>query len=119
MTACVIRRLGLVWVTALTLGVASDIGDAAPRGEAASTQTHTVTIEGLRFNPQTLLVHPGDRVVWINKDLFQHTATAVSKVFDSHSIAPNASWTYVARRRGEYDYTCTFHPTMKGKLTVH
>ena len=79
--------------------------------------SHTVTIENMQFNPPDLTVHRGDRVVWINKDLFPHTATS-QKNFDSGSIAADASWSYVAAKSGEYPYGCTFHPTMKAKLTV-
>ena len=81
-------------------------------------KTHVITIENMRFNPEVLTVQRGDRVVWVNKDLFPHTATADNKAFDSRSIEPNASWTYEARKAGEYAYVCTFHPTMKAKLTV-
>ena len=84
----------------------------------AAPATHVVTIEGMSFNPQSLTVHIGDRVVWVNKDLFPHTATADTRTFDSGSIAPDASWTFVAGKAGDYAYRCTFHPTMKGKLMV-
>ena len=72
----------------------------------------------MQFSPASLTVSPGDRIVWVNKDLFPHTATADSKAFDSRDIAAGASWTYVAVRSGEYAYSCTFHPTMKGRLVV-
>jgi plastocyanin len=87
-------------------------------------QTHVVTLEGMGFNPANLAVRKGDRVTWVNKDLFPHTATATApaagtrKAFDSHSIAPGASWTFVAGKAGDYSYGCAFHPTMKGRLTV-
>ena len=84
---------------------------------APAQQTHTITIENLRFEPQTLTVKRGDRVVWANKDLVPHTATA-AKSFDSHDIAANASWTYTARTPGRYDYMCTLHPMMKARLVV-
>jgi plastocyanin len=77
-----------------------------------------VTLENLQFSPRELTVHRGDRIVWVNKDLFPHTATADGHAFDSGSIPPNGSWTYVARKPGEYSYGCTFHPTMKATLTV-
>ena len=80
-------------------------------------ETHTVTIEGMQFDPQELIVHRGDRIVWVNKDLFPHTVTA-SKMFDSGTIAANSSWSYIAAKSGEYAYGCAFHPTMKGKITV-
>ena len=37
--------------------------------------------------------------------------------FDSKVIQPGTSWKYVARKKGEFPYTCSFHP-MNGKLTV-
>ncbi|SIT45536.1 Blue (Type 1) copper domain protein [Paraburkholderia ribeironis] len=85
---------------------------------AAAPGTHLVVIEQMRFNPPTLTVQRGDRVMWVNKDLLAHTASATSKAFDSGTIAPDASWTYVARERGSYPYLCSFHPVMRGTLTV-
>jgi plastocyanin len=107
------RAFGAIVVGAWVIGgVVSQI-NATPE-----SKVYVVTIENMQFNPPKLTVHRGDRVVWVNKDLFAHTATADAKAFDSHDIAPNASWTYVARRGGDYSYRCTFHPTMKGMLTV-
>jgi plastocyanin len=48
---------------------------------------------------------------------FPHTVTAKG-VFDSHSIAAGASWRFVARKPGVYDYICTLHPNMNGTLKV-
>lgn len=84
----------------------------------AFAATHTVTMEATAFAPATLTVKKGDRVVWVNKDPFPHTATASAKAFDSGSVAAGKSWTYVAAKPGSFDYVCTFHPTMKGKLVV-
>ncbi|HEY3786099.1 MAG TPA: cupredoxin family copper-binding protein [Steroidobacteraceae bacterium] len=83
-----------------------------------SFATRTVMIQNLQFSPQTLTVHRGDHIVWVNKDLFPHTVTAAAKEFDSQSIAANASWTYVAKKSGTFPYSCTFHSTMKGTLVV-
>lgn len=79
---------------------------------------HTVIIEGMRFHPGTVVVRRGERITWINRDLFPHTVTAAGGGFDSHAIGPGGSWTYVPTKPGEYDYRCTFHPTMKGKVVV-
>jgi plastocyanin len=93
-------------------------GRAGEPAHAASGHAHTVVIEGMRFNPQLLIVRRGDRITWINKDPFPHTVTATDGKFDSHPIAPEGSWTYLARKTGEYDYGCTLHVTMKGKIEV-
>jgi plastocyanin len=91
---------------------------AAPAGAAGQGTRHTVTIDGVQFSPSKLLVHRGDRIVWVNKDPFPHTATATNKMFDSGSIAANAAWSYTVTKTGEIEYGCTFHRTMKGKITV-
>ena len=85
---------------------------------AKASVTHTVTIENMQFSPAQLTVHVGDRIVFSNKDLFPHTATADDKSFDSGSIAPNAHWTYRASKAGQHAYKCTFHTVMLGSITV-
>ena len=85
---------------------------------AAAAATHTIVIDGTAFSPAKLEVHRGDRVVWVNKDPFPHTATAKDHSFDSHNIAASKSWSYVARKAGTFDYVCTLHPTMTGTLVV-
>jgi plastocyanin len=93
-------------------------GWAPPGSAAAAPVTHTIVIEQMRFDPPTLTVRRGDRVEWVNKDLFAHTTSSTAQVFDSGSIAPNGSWSYVADRAGSYPYLCNFHPTMRGTLNV-
>ena len=90
----------------------------AGRAVSSESATHTVIIENMRFSPDELVVKRGDRVVWINKDLFPHTATADAKAFDSGDIPVEKSWTYIAAAPGHYAYQCTFHPGMKGTLIV-
>lgn len=90
---------------------------AAPVARAAGAKTHEVVIENMQFTPATVTVKRGERVVWVNKDLFPHTVTA-PKGFDSKPIAANAQWTYAPAKPGRYDYVCTLHPTMKGVLVV-
>lgn len=104
--------------TVPNLGVIASLVLALSGAAEASPTTYTVVIEQMRFNPPALTVRPGDRVTWVNKDLFPHTVSANSKAFDSRNIAPNASWTYVARQPGNYPYLCGLHPTMGGTLTV-
>jgi plastocyanin len=93
------------------------VGRRAPRA-AAPLATHTVTIDGTRFQPDDLVIMPGESVVWINRDPFPHTVTASAGTFDSKEIQPGRSWTYKAPKTGDLTYVCTLHPTMKGTLRV-
>ena len=108
-------RIGIaVVVIAAFYVLHSGVGIAAPTKGAV----HTVLIEGMKFVPETIAVTEGDTVVWTNKDLFPHTVTAVGGRFDSHEIKATKSWKYVPRKKGEFGYVCTLHPTMKGMLVV-
>ncbi|MEM5399805.1 MULTISPECIES: cupredoxin domain-containing protein [Paraburkholderia] len=100
----------------VALGVCA-IVCAAGAGPAAAAR-YVVAIEQMRFDPPSVTVHAGDSVVWVNKDLVAHTVTAEAKTFDSGSIAPGASWRYVASKRGRHAYSCQFHPVMHGTLIV-
>ncbi len=116
-TSMIVRtqyRIAAVLVIAVVLAGAAGTGFAAD----AAPATHTVLIDGTRFEPETLTVRAGDTVIWINNDPFPHTATAVAGAFDSESIAPNKSWEYTTKRAGVFPYSCTLHKTMKGTLHV-
>jgi plastocyanin len=108
--AAVPQRWGVV------LAVLGSAAAAAPA--VAGPATHTLSIENMQFTPAHVSVHRGDRIVWVNKDLFPHTVTADDKSFDSGPINAGGSWTYVAGKTGAYAYSCTLHPTMKATLTV-
>jgi plastocyanin len=95
------------------------VGAAGPAaGTRSDPKTHTVTIDGMRFQPERLTVAEGDTVVWINKDLVPHTATSEAGHFDSQIIQTEKSWKFSAEKKGEFPYVCTFHPTMKASLVV-
>jgi len=80
-------------------------------------QTHTIAIEGMRFQPEDLTVRVGDTIVWTNKDVFAHTATAEG-TFDSRNIDANGSWRFTAGAAGNIPYICALHPTMKAMVRV-
>ena len=87
-------------------------------GDQRKVKTHTITIEGMRFQPEVLTVAPGDTIVWVNKDIVPHTATSKTGNFDSKLIQVDKSWKYTSRKKGDFAYICTFHPTMKAMLRV-
>jgi plastocyanin len=65
--------LSLMWCTVALTG-----------REHRKSTIHTVTIEGMKFQPEELTVASGDVVVWVNKDPVAHTATSTDAgIFDS------------------------------------
>src|SRR5262245_32019020 len=111
----------LVLLTALIAG-AGILGACERKPAGAQSNVVTVEIRDYKFVPETLTVHQGDTVEWKNDDKVLHTATAEGQTqkpaFDSGSIATGATWRYVAGTNGKFNYSCTFHPYMKGELTV-
>lgn len=109
----------IVRLATLTAAVGLVVCRAGPAAsERSEPKTHTVTIEGMRFQPERLTVARGDTIVWVNKDLVAHTATSKAGRFDSQTIETAKSWKLTARTKGEFPYVCTFHPTMKAMLDV-
>lgn len=103
------------FIIALSLLVCSMLA-AAPKHR--KPKTHTVVMEGMEFRPAVLTINSGDTMVWVNKDLVEHTATSTTAGFDSKMIRPGQSWKYTIRTGGDVAYFCTYHPTMTGTLRV-
>ena len=93
----------------LVASCGGEAGGGAPR-------SHLVEMRTFAFSPAELRVTEGDTVVWRNADILPHTAT-VARRFDSGSVPAGGEWRWVATA-GDADYLCTFHPTMRGTLTV-
>ncbi|MEO8600104.1 MAG: cupredoxin family copper-binding protein [bacterium] len=85
---------------------------------ATKPKVHIVVIEAMQFSPKIVEVNSGDTVIWKNKDPFPHTATSDNRSFKSGEIPANRSWKFVARKKGNFPYSCALHSTMKGTLIV-
>lgn len=84
--------------------------------EAYVLKTYTVEIKDMQFQPAELRVHPGDTVVWINRDIVAHDVTEDNKAWASPSLAPDSSWKKAVDASSSY--YCSIHLVMKGKLIV-
>lgn len=110
-------------IRSLSIGISATIAMAAvftigARGEAAAAPTtYTVIIDKMKFGPVPANVRVGDVILWVNKDMFRHTATARDLSFNI-DIAPASSGKTVMKRSGVTPFYCAFHPGMQGQLTV-
>lgn len=120
MRAFLLRCVKNTWlISGMLLSAASTLHAAdSPSSAATTPKVHTVIIEGMEFSPRAIAIGAGDTVVWTNKDLFPHDATADDSSFQSPEIEPGSSWKFTAVKKGTFSYICTLHPTMKGSLTV-
>lgn len=108
-------------VTAIAALGGLAVRSAAGSGEGSTPtpRRHVVEIRALAFHPPALTVSLGDTVVWINRDIFPHTATATGAgAWDTGTLAAGASGPLVVRAKGVAPYLCTLHPSMRGTLEV-
>jgi len=104
--------VGLV-LAVLTVSIGQAAGAPPPK-----RRTHKVVMEATQYQPATITVKAGDTIEWVNKDLFPHTASSAEAKFNSEAIAAGATWKFTPKVKGDFTYTCIFHPTMKGQLRV-
>ena len=91
---------------------------AASAAAPATGTVHVINIVDFRFEPEELTVAPGDHITWRNRDVVPHTATASDKSWDSGNLNRDEEWSMVAPAAGVLDYICTYHPSMKGRITI-
>lgn len=84
----------------------------------AGAAEHRVVIDGMQFSPQVVEVRPGDTIVWENRDMFAHNVTAPAAKVSSGELAPGQSWRYKVAKGPSFDYVCTLHPVMNGRVTI-
>jgi plastocyanin len=84
---------------------------------AAGARTHSIEMRNMRFGPAPANISAGDTIVWINRDLVAHTATARDRSFDVVIPAGGSART-VVRQAGTTSFYCRYHPVMRGSLAV-
>ena len=84
----------------------------------AGAAEHHVVIDAMKFTPQVVQARPGDTIVWDNRDMFVHNVTAAAAKVSSGDLAPGKTWRYVVRAGTSFDYLCTLHPVMKGRVEI-
>ncbi len=87
-----------------------------PRAEAQSKAE--VKIDNFVFAPETLTIAVGTSVTWVNHDDIPHTVVENNMAFRSKALDTNDSYSFTFTKAGTYDYFCSLHPHMKGKIVV-
>ena len=93
-------------------------GASAGAQPSQSSETSTVSMANLSFNPATITVMAGTTVTWMNADSVPHTVTADNGSFDKGTVAPGMSVSMTFSTPGTFAYHCNIHPFMHGTVTV-
>ncbi|MBT4376492.1 cupredoxin family copper-binding protein [archaeon] len=82
------------------------------------SEIHRVDITEFEYSPKTLSINLGDTVIWTNKDPVRHTVTSNEVNLDSDLLSEGKTYIYTFKVFGTYNYHCTPHPYMEGKVIV-
>jgi plastocyanin len=84
---------------------------------AAAPTVHTIIIDKMKFGPVPAGIRSGDTIIWVNRDMFKHSATARDKSFNV-DLPPKSSGKTEIRHAGTIAFYCIYHPGMTGSLSV-
>lgn len=78
------------------------------------------------FTPQRIVISPGTKVTWVNKDAVAHNVKATTDMIDFGGtfgvdvakFGPGASYSFVFDKTGQFPYLCTIHGLMTGNIQV-
>jgi plastocyanin len=84
----------------------------------ANTRSTEIKVDNFTFSPGTLIVAVGSSVTWTNKDDIPHVIASTDGLFKSKALDTDDHYSYHFTKAGTYNYFCSIHPKMTGKIIV-
>jgi plastocyanin len=85
---------------------------------SASGEIQQVGIDNFCFTPAALSISTGEIVEWTNRDDVPHTVVEVAGRFKSQPLDTGGSYRHRFQESGTFEYFCSVHPKMTGKVIV-
>jgi plastocyanin len=97
-----------------------DMGKSQDKAQAPNQKNdaHEVSIDNFSFTPMDMTIPAGSQVTWINKDDVPHTVVSVDHQFKSRALDTDEKFSFTFQNPGTYEYFCSVHPKMTGKIVV-
>lgn len=105
-----IALASLALILAVVLRPDTAIGQASPQTE--------IKVGNFTFSPETLTVPANSTVTWTNKDDVPHVIASTDGVFRSKGLDTDDHYSFKFIKPGTYNYFCSIHPKMTGKIVV-
>jgi plastocyanin len=106
---------GLLGVVALA-GIIH--GGQIARAAGENNAALSVTIDNFSFTPKEITVAAGTTITWVNHDDVPHTVVSPDKKFRSKALDTDDQFSFTFTDAGTYNYFCSVHPMMTGKIIV-
>lgn len=97
-----------------------NMGNNQPQSSVDKQDTNKVTIQNFAFAPSSIIVKKGTTVTWTNEDSVAHTVAETDGKTgpNSQDISKGQSYSFTYDTVGTFNYHCSIHPDMIGKVTV-
>jgi plastocyanin len=111
---------GAVLLVAMGLGKSASGERVSPSPAQAPTAgaSGDVKIDNFKFGPEALTIAAGTTVTWTNRDDIPHTVVSTDGVFKSKVLDTDEKFSFMFGKPGTYEYFCSVHPKMTGKVIV-
>jgi amicyanin len=85
-------------------------------GSASAANMAQVQIKNYQFQPAQVTIQKGDTVTWTNMDPVTHDVDIQGST--SPDLKKGDTYSKTFDKAGMFDYICSIHPSMKGKVIV-
>jgi plastocyanin len=106
--------LGVLFFASFILGFPAFRVHAA----AVAKKEMKVSIVNFAFTPAEITIAPGESVTWTNDDGAPHGLEYNDGAPGTNLLLPGASFSRRFDQSGTYDYSCSIHPYMTGRVVV-
>ena len=107
-------QIAFLAVAVVSFGLAPWTALAAS-GETKATK---VSIANFQFTPAEVTIAAGESVTWVNDDGAPHGLEYQDGSAGKDLLLPGASYNRRFDQPGTYDYNCSVHPYMTGRIIV-
>ena len=101
----------------LTLMLTMTIG-ACAHGKSVTAAGSAISIDNFSFTPHEMKIPVGTKLTWTNHDDIPHTVVNTGQKFKSKALDTDESFAFTFDEPGIYEYFCSLHPKMVGKIIV-
>ena len=102
------------------LGVCTQMAQSVFAAPAAAVKSGAkISIVNFAFTPAEITIAPGETVTWTNDDGAPHGLEYQDGAKGADPLLPGSSFSRRFDRPGAYEYNCSVHPYMTGRVVVH
>lgn len=106
-------RFAAVLIVIAMLGPGAQARQASKPAPAVA-----IDIDNFRFGVIAVEVATGTTVTWTNRDDVPHTVASATRVFKSPPLDTGETFSVTFKDAGTFEYYCSMHPRMIGKIVV-